>query len=84
MTQDEMKQMQAMMGPMMERMKQKRQPRGQPGGKHQVRADREDRRRWRAPECEVWHGEYVRQGYGEKPKKARRASPRGSDSPSRN
>lgn len=57
MTQDDMKQMQAMMGPMMERMKQKRQAEGKSGklkfaptGKSETVA---------GARCEVWHGEYV-------------------------
>ena len=57
MTQDDMKQMQAMLGPMMERMKQKRQAEGKSGqfkfaptGKSETVA---------GARCEVWHGEYV-------------------------
>jgi hypothetical protein len=57
MTQDDMKQMQAMMGPMMERMKQKRNAEGKSGkfkfaptGKSETVA---------GTRCEVWHGEYL-------------------------
>ena len=57
MTQDDMKQMQAMMGPMLERMKQKRKDRGETGsfkfaptGKSETVA---------GVRCETWHGEYV-------------------------
>jgi hypothetical protein len=57
MTQDDMTQMQAMMGPMMERMRQKRKAEGKSGSFKFSPTGRSET--VAGVKCKVWHGEYV-------------------------
>ena len=58
MTQDDIKQMQAMMGPMMERMKQQRGKSKRPASSFKF-APTGKTERVAGVKCEVWHGAYV-------------------------